>query len=182
MAADLSGVALAQRRALERLRSLGSERAMLNELVQTSCLLELSKLASASLDLATFAQMAVDIIFGFFVVDGCAVVVEAPGLPAVAASAGRVGGASNGSAGDPDRDDREAVTHPLGARGLGSLWVTYRLSCVEDGAFFARAAEQLSTGLESIIESERLRRQAASANALRLASSLQEITAETSLD
>src|SRR5204863_823593 len=145
MPADLSGVALAQRRALERLRSLGSERAMLNELVQTSCLLELSKLAAASLDLATFAQMAVDIIFGFFVVDGCAVVVEAPGLPAVAASAGRVGGASNssgsngssgssGSSGDPDR---EAVTHPLGARGLGSLWVTFRHSCVEDGAFFA---------------------------------------------
>src|SRR5213078_4206504 len=175
MAADLSGVALAQRRALERLRSLGSERAMLNELVQTSCLLELSKLASASLDMATFAQMAVDIIFGFFVVDGCAVVIEAPGLPAVAASAGRVDGAAE----DPDR---ETVNHPLGTKGIGSLWVSYRHSCVEDGVFFARAAEQLSTGLGSIIEAERLRRQAASANALRLASSLHEITAETSLE
>ena len=76
---------------------------MLDELVQTSCLLELSKLASASLDLATFAQMAVDIIFGFFMVDGCAVVIEAPALPAVAASAGRVDtGSDNGSQEKPN--------------------------------------------------------------------------------
>src|SRR2546421_10918106 len=114
MMADLTGVALAQRRALERLRSLGSERAMLDELVQTSCLLELSKLASASLDLATFAQMAVDIVFGFFMVDSCAVVIEAPGLPEVAASSGRMDGSA----------DAELVTHPLGARGTGSLSVS----------------------------------------------------------
>ena len=36
--------------------------------------------------------------------------------------------------------------------------------------------------MESIVEAERLRRQAASANALRLASSLHDITAETSLE
>ncbi|MDQ1395448.1 MAG: hypothetical protein QOG64_707, partial [Acidimicrobiaceae bacterium] len=171
MTPDLSGVALAQRRALERLRNLGSERAMLDELVQTSCLLELSKLASASLDLATFAEMAVDIIFGFFMVDTCAVVIEAAGLPAVSASAGRV--AKGG--------DAEAVSYPLGERNSGSLTVTFRPSVVESGAFFARAAEQLSAGLESIVEAERLRRQAAAANAMRMAASLHDITAETSL-
>src|SRR5438067_11329825 len=155
MTADLSGVALAQRRALERLRSLGSERAMLNELVQTSCLLELSKLSSASLDLATFAQMAVDIVFGFFQVDSCAVMIEAPGLPRVAASSGRLEGSA----------DTEVITHRLGTRGMGHLNVSFRPSLVEDPAFFGRAAEQLSAGLDSIVEAERLRRQAASANA-----------------
>src|SRR5436305_3376460 len=134
MTADLSGVALAQRRALERLRNLGSERAMLNELVQTSCLLELSKLASASLDLATFAQMAVDIVFGFFQVDSCAVTVEAPGLPSVSASSGRLGGSP----------DTEVLVHPLGAPGLGQLSISFRPVCIEDPAFFARAADQLS--------------------------------------
>ena len=172
MMADLTGVALAQRRALERLRSLGSERAMLNELVQTSCLLELSKLSSASLDLATFAQMAVDIVFGFFQVDSCAVMIDAPGLPRVAASSGRLEGSA----------DTEVITHPLGTRGMGHLNVSFRPSLVEDPAFFARAAEQLSAGLDSIVEAERLRRQAASANAMRLAASLHEITADTSLD
>src|SRR5437763_6170545 len=120
MTADLSGVALAQRRALERLRSLGSERAMLAELVQTSCLLELSKLASASQDLATFAQMAVDIVFGFFQVDTCAVAIHPPALPAVLASAGRLRSA-NGN-GDSD-SDVELFSHPLGNGGIGSLTV-----------------------------------------------------------
>src|SRR5205823_7912861 len=116
MVADLSGVALAQRRALERLKGLSSERAMLAELVQTSCLLELSKLASASLDLATFAQMAVDIVFGFFQVDTCAVAIDAPGLPRVAASSGRL----------ENSVDSEVVNHPLGARGMGQLHVSFR--------------------------------------------------------
>src|SRR3954454_9552882 len=99
--ADLSGVALAQRRALERLRNLGSERAMLNELVQKSCLLELSKLASASLDLATFAQMAVDIVFGFFMVDTCELAIQPPGLPAVKAQAVSVHRAADGGVAEP---------------------------------------------------------------------------------
>ena len=66
----LSAVASEQRTALERLRATTGDPAVLAELVETSCLLELSKLASSHIDLATAVQLAVDILFDFFPIDG----------------------------------------------------------------------------------------------------------------
>ena len=170
----LSSVAAEQRVALERLRRSVSDPAVLAELVETSCLLELSKLASSRIDLATAAQLAVDILFDFFSVDGCSIVLEPSGVPAARASAGN----------PVESDDTIVATFPVlpAEDGAGVLTVAYRRTRVRNGEFFAAAAEQLADGLGSLLESERLRRQLASANAMRLAATLHEVSVEAHLE
>ena len=122
----LSQLAASEERVLSRLRSSEADRDMLLELMHTSCLLELSKLGSAGMDLGTFAKTVVDVLTQFFVIDGCEVSLRPAGLPSAHGVAGRL---SAGEVGD----------YPLmtsdGESGI--LRVSCQPSLVGDMGFFA---------------------------------------------
>ena len=171
MNSRLSQLAASEERVLSRLRSSEADRDMLLELMHTSCLLELSKLGSAGTDLATFAKTVVDVLTQFFVIDGCEVSLRPSGLPSARAVAGRLSGADVGC-------------YPLMTSDgeSGVLTVSCQPALVGDMGFFVVAAEQVAAGLGNIIRTERLRRQAATATAMRLAASLDEVGIEETFE
>ena len=155
----------AQDRELERLRDMQAESTILQQLLEASCMLELSKVATAQPDLVLFVQSTVDLIAQFFPVEGCRLEVRPPGLPEVAASFGVL---------DDAGGTQPLLSFPILVEGesLGTLTTTAVTAILGADAFLARIAEHVSLGLASVAEAERLRRQAASATAARLASGL----------
>ena len=86
--------------------------------METSFLLELSKLASARLDLATYIQLATDVMVQFLPVDACFLRVDVAGLPAARAAVG-LGGADS-----PDEADLILEAVHQGLRGVRLLDVS----------------------------------------------------------
>jgi diguanylate cyclase (GGDEF)-like protein len=171
MKTRLSQLAASDATARSRLRNSPADRDMLIELMHTSCLLELSKLGSAGMDLATFAQTVVDVLTQFFVIDGCELLLRPVGLPSAHAVAGRLVGA-NVTAYSLVTSDGES----------GLLTVSCQPTLVGESDFFRVAADQVVAGLETIAHTERLRRQAATATAMRLAASLEELGIEETFE
>jgi hypothetical protein len=58
----LDRIEAAQARSRERLRQGGPDRALLVQLIEASCLLELTKLDATRLDPSTYLQLAVDVV------------------------------------------------------------------------------------------------------------------------
>lgn len=156
--ASLADIGRSQADTLERFRAAATDSSVLRELVETHCLLELSKLATSRVDLSTYAELVVGIVAQFFPVESCAVEIAVDGLPTTRAGAW----------------DAAIDPYALTADGhpAGSFVVRVREPAMSGPSFFASAADQISASLGSIVEGERLRRQAAAATALRLSASL----------
>jgi diguanylate cyclase (GGDEF)-like protein len=152
----LAAVRQAQARSLDELRSGGPEQSVLVELTQATCLLELAKLSSGRLDLTTWAASVVELLPQFFPVDAIRIEVRVEDLPPVVAEYGQA---------------RRAGALQFGL-GSGTLCVVGSPSASE---FFVTAAAQLSGQLEAVIDSERLRRRAAGAEALKIAAALDDL-------
>ncbi len=159
-----------QSASLDRLRSLEVDRALFVRLLETSCLLELSKLATARLDVSSYLQACCDTLTGFFPVSGCRIEANVPGLPDVLVSSGAT-------------VTRERERHLLVVQGLpvGELVVGPVTVAMGDTGLFVAAAEQIADGLGAVVEAEVLRRKAASATAARVAASLDEDDVERGL-
>ena len=178
---NLSSWEDAQDRELEKLRELQAESSMLQQLLEASCMLELSKVATAQPDLVLFVRSTVDVIAQFFPVDGCGLRVRAAGLPEVGACFGGVSDetaarlAAGLLAGDPPAHEGLELL-PLLVEGepMGCLVTTEVSEMIGGGGFLGRVAEHVSLGLAAVAEAERLRRQAAGATAARLASGLDD--------
>lgn len=177
MSVSLSDWIATQEASLDALRGSGTDRAMLLRLLETSCLLELSKLGSAQLDLPSLVQLGLDVVTQFFPVGGCVLRLRAAGLPEIRAAAGEVEGeealyerALEGRAAGPIGS---AYGFPLfvDAEPAGLLAVDRLPGFVEDVGFFQAVARQFSEAAGAVVEAERLRRRAASATALEVAAS-----------
>ncbi len=162
---------------LRRLQDPSADRDVILRLLETSCLLELSKLTASQVDLATFVATTVDVLVQFFPVDACAVVVEPEGLPRAVGLFGELPVREA----DLDRLTEEGGTGDVVvlrlnalAQPIGYLVVAGLPSFITDASFFNTAADQLSAVLGAMVAAERLRRQAALANALQLAATLDQ--------
>ena len=159
---DLAEWDAAQSARLDGLDDTGAEDAVLQQLLQTSFLLELSKIGSAQPELSLFVQTTLELVAQFFPVGGCRLEVRPPGLPAVEASFGDTTG------------PWVAVALRAHDEELGTL-TAFAVPTLFDGSrFFARVAEQVALSVASVVEVERLRRGAADANAARLAATLED--------
>jgi len=173
-AGDREHRAVYDRRPLERLLRINAaglarladpdgdhDRELIVELLTTSCLLELARLASARLDLVSHLQAATDVLTELFPCTGCAIELHAPGLDAVAVAAGVP-------------PEVPAVEAPLVVAGdvVGRIRFGPLRIELPPTDFFLRAAEELSTGVAAVVEAERLRRQASVAASHQAASSL----------
>lgn len=177
MSISLSDWIATQEASLDALRGSGADRAMLLRLLETSCLLELSKLGSAQLDLPSLVQLGLDVVTQFFPVGGCVVRLRAAGLPEIRAAMGEVEGeealyerALEGRAAGPVGG---AYGFPLfvDAEPAGLLALDRLPGFVGDVGFFQTVARHLSDAAGAVVEAERLRRRAASATALEVAGS-----------
>jgi diguanylate cyclase (GGDEF)-like protein len=168
--------------AQEHLRRLqdpegAADREVILRLLETSCLLELSKLTASQVDLATFVSATVDVLVQFFPVDYCGVILEPEGVPKARGVFGEL----------PISDDELKAlgeTQPEGgptvfrlnalAQPIGHLVVGGLPTFMTDAGFFATAADQLSAVLGAMVAAEKLRRQAALATAIQLAATLDQ--------
>ena len=155
-----------------------ADRDVILRLLETSCLLELSKLTASQVDLATFVSATVDVLVQFFPVEYCGVILEPEGVPKARAVFGElpVSDEELGDLDDDGDDDEQptvfrlsALTQPVGHLVVGGL-----PSFMTDAGFFATAADQLSAVLGAMVAAERLRRQAALATAIQLAATLDQ--------
>jgi diguanylate cyclase (GGDEF)-like protein len=175
--ASLSDWIATQEASLEALRAEGADRGVLLRLLETSCLLELSKLGSAQLDLASLVELGLDVVTQFFPVRGCVLRLRPPGLPEIRAAVGEVSGEDELYAraleGRTSGPLGEAYGFPLfvDAEPAGLLALDHLPTFVEDVGFFATVARHLSEAMTAVAETERLRRQVAGATALQVAAS-----------
>jgi diguanylate cyclase (GGDEF)-like protein len=150
-----------QARSLDRLGDAGSNRALLVELLEASCLLELAKIDTTRLDPATYLQLAVDVVAQMYPVQGVAATVTIPGGRTVDVTAGE----------KPSGGRRYPLV--VGALTTGVLVAgAVKADLGEPNTFFTRVAAQIADSLTSAISSEQLRRQAATANAAAVAAEL----------
>jgi diguanylate cyclase (GGDEF)-like protein len=151
---------------LSAMRESIADGAILRQLLETSCLLELSKLVCAQPALATYADLVIDVISQFFPLEVSALVLETAGLPRIEVGGGAWPVVPAGT---------DLRTYRLFASGspVGHLAAGGDTGGADE-PFFQRVAAHLSDGLAAVLEGERLRRRAAAAEALHLAASLSE--------
>ena len=162
---------------LRRLQDPSADRDVILRLLETSCLLELSKLTASQVDLATFVATTVDVLVQFFPVESCAVVLEPEGLPRVTGSFGQMPVEESRLAtlaAEGGDDDVLVLQLSALAQPIGYLVIAGIPSFISDSSFFGTAADQLSAVLGAMVAAERLRRQAALATALQLAATLDQ--------
>jgi diguanylate cyclase (GGDEF)-like protein len=161
---------------LRRLQDPSADREVILRLLETSCLLELSKLTAAQVDLATFVQTTVGVLVQFFPVDSCVLVIEPEGLPRARAVFGSppVDDERLPALAEAGGDDPLVLKVSALAQPIGHLMVAGLPSFISDPSFFTTAADQLSAVLGAMVAAERLRRQAAQANAQQLAATIDQ--------
>ena len=177
MKRTLNGLQDSAQEHLRRLQDPSADRDVILRLLETSCLLELSKLTASQVDLATFVATTVNVIVQFFPVEACAVVVDPEGLPRATGVFGELPVAEDQLEDLADREDTgdvhvlrlNALTQPIGYLVIAGL-----PSFITDASFFTTAADQLSAVLGAMVAAERLRRQAALSSALQLAATLDQ--------
>ena len=162
---------------LRRLQDPNADREVILRLLETSCLLELSKLTASQVDLATFVATTVNVLVQFFPVEACAVVLEPEGLPRATGVFGTMPVAEEDLPELADAEEQgdvmvlrlNALTQPIGYLVIAGV-----PAFISDSSFFSTAADQLSAVLGAMVAAERLRRQAALATALQLAATLDQ--------
>ena len=162
---------------LRRLQDPSADRDVILRLLETSCLLELSKLTASQVDLATFVATTVDVLVQFFPVEACAVVLEPEGLPRATGVFGQMPVEEHQLAALAEQggdDDVLVLQLNALAQPIGYLVIAGIPAFISDSSFFSTAADQLSAVLGAMVAAERLRRQAALATALQLAATLDQ--------
>ena len=161
---------------------------MLTALMVSNSLLELSKLATARLNLAEFSRAALTTVVQCTPVTACALYFSAPDVPPVHESLG--------SWVEPPLDDTaiplpdavvsgDQVCSPVfGAdrnAPIGYFGVTGAPRGLVDAGLVDRASDQISSMLGLLIEAERLRRAAAASEAMEMVSALGDDYGEADL-
>jgi diguanylate cyclase (GGDEF)-like protein len=150
-----------QARSLARLQESGTDRALLVELLEAACLLELAKIETTHVDPATYLQLAIDVVAQMYPVHGVGATVSIPERAPIEVVVG-----------EPPAGDRrypligDGVT--LGVLVAGEL----KADLGSPDRFFGEVAAQIAQGFASSNHSEQLRREAATATASRVASQL----------
>ena len=150
-----------QARSLARLQESGTDRALLVELLESACLLELAKIETTHVDPASYLQLAIDVVAQMYPVHGVGAMVSIPERAPIEVVVG-----------DPPTGDRrypligDGVT--LGVLVAGEL----KADLGSPDRFFHEVAAQIAQGFTSSNHSEQLRREAATATASRVASQL----------
>ena len=151
-----------QARSLERLQEPGTDRALLVELLEAACLLELAKIETTRVDPASYLQHAVDVIAQMYPVHGVAATVSVPGCEPIEVHAGEP---PDRRPPLPARRRRRDARRARRGRAEGRSRIARRVLRAGRGAR-SRRASRAST------HSEQLRREAATATASRVASQL----------
>lgn len=155
---DLRSLGRSQDRHLGALRS--SDRAVvLTRLARAECLLELAKLSSVRIDLASYAELVVGIVTQFFPSKTCSVSIEVAGVPTISVTHGNL-----------DTSPPPACRYPLAIKKepVGELIVVPNDGHLDAREFVSEIANQVSYSLGALVEAERLRRQAAVAQTMHL--------------
>ena len=158
--------ALAEREAAHLAEFRASDRAQLMiRLVHTECLLELSRLAAHLTDVITYSEAAISIVDQFLPVSWCELRCEISGVPPIRCARGedRSVTRTNTTAGRVMRCDLV-----LSDQGSGTLACAFEFDGVGSQELVDAVGEQIASGLLIVSESERIRRQAALADAARL--------------
>jgi diguanylate cyclase (GGDEF)-like protein len=154
---DIRSIGRAQEQHLRDFRS-SDESTLLTRLAQTECLLELAKLSSFRIDLASYAGMVLGIVTQFIPSRFCAISIEVDDVPPIAARFG--------SLVDPSTEYDHALS--IDDEAVGLLTVVPELEQLSPPPFIEMLANQVSVSLGALVEAERLRRQAAIAETIRL--------------
>jgi len=160
-----------QTQSLERLRDAGADRALLVELLESACLLELAKIDTSRFDPPGYLQLAVDVVAQMYPVNGVAATVAVAGGQQFEAVSGT----------RPAGDRR----YPLvaGEAALGVLLAGVPTTDLgPSDHFFAKVADQIAQGFDAVTRADRLRREAATATASRVASQLLDDRLDDGLD
>lgn len=177
MAERLRHVQEAAPAGLDRVAGAASD--VMADLLETTCLLELAKLASAAPGLAELVGHAVDAITTFVPLRGCELAVRPTDLPPVTIGSGvavPTGDEPGGTATPPFPGDVSRVALPLAGLGEGELAALLPASGTVRPAFLDRVATTLGDALVTVIRAEQLRRQVAEADAERFAAGLSDPT------
>jgi len=148
----------------------GNQQGLLLRLLEASCVAEFAKLTAARLDLPTWAQTALDVIGEFLPLVGARLRVGPPGLPEFTVAFG------DGHDGTAAPEDGFPLL--IDGQPAGHLAVVPAAGVPAGADLFATVAGHLSLSLVTVVEAERLRRQAAAATALSLAASIDEASQE----
>jgi len=188
----MNGIASLERnqgKLLAELRDPAGEHVpMLTALLTTSCMLELSKLGTARLDLPTYVNALVQVLSQFAPMERCAIRVESDDLPALRASSGVLDPAEDDAlmaaalAGTPVAVGAMAGA-PLVVDGVtvGYLAVQGLPTPLVEARLVPQSCELLGASFGAQFEAERLRRKAALARVMELAASLDETYGELEL-
>ena len=160
---NLRAIGRAQEHALSEFRS-SDDGALLMRLAQTECLLELAKLSAARIDLNSYAGTVVGIVTQFIPSRFCAIEIEVPDVPPIAARFGH-----------PIATDLHEHALVIDEGAVGRLIVVPEVVQLTPVEFIATISEQISMSLRSLIEAERLRRQAAIAETIHLVEVLSDL-------
>jgi diguanylate cyclase (GGDEF)-like protein len=155
-----------QARSLERLQEAGPDRALLVELLEGACLLELAKIETTRVDPASYLQHAVDVVAQMYPVHGVSATVAVVGGDPIEVHAGEL---HRDQA--PTGDQRYPLVHDdvtLGVLVAGEP----KADLGAADHFFQEVAQQIARGFASVVDAELLRREAATATASRVASQL----------
>jgi diguanylate cyclase (GGDEF)-like protein len=151
-------------------------------------LLEVTKLLSARVDVGTFAPAALEVLTQFAPVDSCSIRIEAPEVPAAHAIVGVFS----------DQDDSDLFASAIagaihanvamkvstltaGDSPVGYLAATNLADAIAGSELIEKVAQQISSGLDALIEAERTRRQLAASRALEIVSHINESYSVTEL-
>ncbi len=167
---------------LEKLRSGEVDaQQLLVQLLTTSCLLEVTKLLSSRVDVGTFAPAALEVLTQFAPVDSCSIRIDAPEMPSAHAVVGDFPGeieaelfaaVLDGSVVPTDSLRVSPLTAGMGP--VGYLAAQNLADAIVNADLIEKVASQISTGLDSLIEAERSRRQLAAARAQEIVSRIDE--------
>ena len=141
----------------------GSDQSVLLRLLEASCMGEFAKLTAARLDLPTWAQTALDVLGQFLPISAGRLSLAAPDIPELSVSFG-----------DRHLTGGHAFSLTLDNAPAGELEVVLQPSVPIGPELFASVAANLSLSLSAVVETERLRRQAAADRALSLAATIEE--------
>lgn len=170
------------RATLDRLRSGEVDaQQLLVQLLTTSCLLEVSKLLSARVDVGTFAPAALEVLTQFAPVDSCAIRIEAPDIPATRAVVGDFSDQTDAAlfasvlAGElAEQASLSVGTLIAGANPVGYLAAENLAEAIVSSELIVKVAQQISAGLDALLEAERSRRKLAAARAAELVAQLDD--------
>lgn len=167
-----------QRSAIDQLRA-GDHNEILVEFLVTSVMLELSNLPIADIDLRDYATTVVETLTQHAPIDHCLLGLDPTGLPPVAAAVGIEPEVADQLAQLPNGPDKGDIA----VEGVvtGTLYAVAVPPPLSHADLIHRAATQIQTGLQRVVEAERVRRRDAVARALSLISKLDNEWGEAAL-